>query len=32
VQEWINEWLNIAQNDGTYAALSNKYLGAVIGP
>ena len=32
VQEWINEWLNIAQNDGTYAALSNKYLGVVIGP
>jgi cyclohexadienyl dehydratase len=32
VQQWINQWLNIAQNDGTYAALSNKYLGAVIGP
>jgi cyclohexadienyl dehydratase len=32
VQQWINEWLNIAQNDGTYAGLSRKYLGAVIGP
>jgi cyclohexadienyl dehydratase len=32
LQQWINEWLNIAQNDGTYAALSQKYLGAVIGP
>jgi cyclohexadienyl dehydratase len=32
LQQWINEWLNIAQNDGTYAALSLKYLGAVIGP
>lgn len=32
VQQWINEWLNIAQNDGTYAALSRKYLGVVIGP
>lgn len=32
LQQWINQWLNIAQNDGTYAALSSKYLGAVIGP
>jgi cyclohexadienyl dehydratase len=32
LQQWINQWLNIAQNDGTYAALSQKYLGAVIGP
>jgi cyclohexadienyl dehydratase len=32
LQQWINEWLNIAQHDGTYAALSQKYLGAVIGP
>jgi cyclohexadienyl dehydratase len=31
-QQWINEWLNIAQNDGTYSELSRKYLGAVIGP
>ena len=32
LQQWINEWLNIAQNDGTYAALSRKYLGSIIGP
>jgi cyclohexadienyl dehydratase len=32
VQQWMNQWLNIAQNDGTYAGLSSKYLGAVIGP
>jgi cyclohexadienyl dehydratase len=32
VQQWINQWLNIARNDGTYAALSTKYLGSVIGP
>jgi len=32
LQQWMNQWLNIAQNDGTYAALSQKYLGAVIGP
>jgi cyclohexadienyl dehydratase len=32
LQQWVNQWLNITQNDGTYAALSRKYLGAVIGP
>jgi cyclohexadienyl dehydratase len=32
VQQWINQWLTIAQNDGTYEALCRKYLGAVIGP
>jgi cyclohexadienyl dehydratase len=32
VQQWMDQWLNIAQNDGTYAALSRKYLGSVIGP
>lgn len=32
LQQWIDQWLNIAQHDGTYAALSQKYLGAVIGP
>jgi cyclohexadienyl dehydratase len=32
LQQWIDEWLNIAQNDGTYAALSRKYFGAVIAP
>lgn len=32
LQQWIDQWLNIAQHDGTYAVLSQKYLGAVIGP
>jgi len=32
LQQWIDQWLNITQNDGTYATLSRKYLGAVIGP
>jgi cyclohexadienyl dehydratase len=32
LQQWINQWLNIAQNDGTYANVSHKYLGSVIGP
>jgi cyclohexadienyl dehydratase len=31
-QQWINQWLNIAQHDGTYAALSQNYLGQVVGP
>lgn len=32
LQQWVDQWLNIAQHDGTYAALSQKYLGEVIGP
>jgi cyclohexadienyl dehydratase len=32
LQQWIDQWLNIAQHDGSYAALSQKYLGSVIGP
>ncbi|MDT5068829.1 MAG: cyclohexadienyl dehydratase [Mycobacterium sp.] len=32
LQQWINQWINIVQREGTYAALSQKYLGAVIGP
>jgi cyclohexadienyl dehydratase len=32
LQQWMNQWLNIAQNDGTYARLSQKYLGDVLGP
>lgn len=32
VQQWLNQWLNILQHDGTYAALSRKYLGEVLGP
>lgn len=30
LQQWINQWLNIAQHDGTYAALSRKYFGEVM--
>jgi cyclohexadienyl dehydratase len=32
LQQWIDQWLNIARNDGTYEGLSRKYLGALIGP
>jgi cyclohexadienyl dehydratase len=32
LQQWMNQWLNIAQNDATYARLSQKYLGDVLGP
>ncbi|OBA60734.1 cyclohexadienyl dehydratase [Mycobacterium sp. 1100029.7] len=32
LQQYVNQWLNIAQNDSTYAALSTRYLGSVIGP
>jgi cyclohexadienyl dehydratase len=32
MQQWVDEWLNIAQNDGTYAAISRKWTGQVIGP
>jgi cyclohexadienyl dehydratase len=31
-QQWINQWLNLIANDGTYAALSQKWLGRVVGP
>jgi cyclohexadienyl dehydratase len=30
MQQWVDEWLNIAQNDGTYAAISEKWTGRVI--
>jgi cyclohexadienyl dehydratase len=30
LQQWTNQWLNIAQNDGTYAAISEKWMGRVI--
>jgi cyclohexadienyl dehydratase len=30
MQQWVDEWLNIAQNDGTYAAISKKWTGQVI--
>jgi cyclohexadienyl dehydratase len=32
LQQWMNQWLTIAGNDGTYAAISTKWLGKVIGP
>lgn len=32
VQQWINQWLNIIANDGSYAAISQKWLGRVVGP
>jgi cyclohexadienyl dehydratase len=32
LRDAVNEWLNTVQHDGTYAALSNNYLGAVVGP
>jgi cyclohexadienyl dehydratase len=27
MQQWIDQWLNIAENDGTFAAISQKWLG-----
>jgi cyclohexadienyl dehydratase len=30
-QQWVNQWFNIVQNDGTYAAISEKYFGQVVG-
>jgi cyclohexadienyl dehydratase len=27
VQQWTNQWLNIAQNDSTYAQIAQKWLG-----
>jgi cyclohexadienyl dehydratase len=32
VQQWVNQWLNIIDNDGSYAAISQKWLGRVVGP
>jgi cyclohexadienyl dehydratase len=32
LQQWVNEWLNIAQNDGTYARISQKWLGVAGRP
>jgi cyclohexadienyl dehydratase len=29
LQQWTNQWLNIAQNDGTYAHISQTWLGVV---
>jgi cyclohexadienyl dehydratase len=32
LQQWVDQWLNLAQNDGTYSTLSRKWLGQVMGP
>jgi cyclohexadienyl dehydratase len=31
-QQWVNQWLNVIDNDGTYAMFSQKWLGRVVGP
>jgi cyclohexadienyl dehydratase len=31
-QQWVDQWLNVIENDGTYATLSQKWLGRVVGP
>ena len=31
-QQWVDQWLNVIANDGTYAKLSQKWLGRVVGP
>jgi cyclohexadienyl dehydratase len=32
LQQWMNQWLDITRNDGTYAAISRKYVGVVMTP
>jgi cyclohexadienyl dehydratase len=32
LQQWVNQWLTIVVNDGTYAAISQRWLGRVVGP
>jgi cyclohexadienyl dehydratase len=32
LRSWLNEWLNIANNDGTFAAISQNWLGQQVGP
>jgi cyclohexadienyl dehydratase len=32
MQQWVDQWLNIVRNDGTFAAISQKYFGKVMGP
>jgi cyclohexadienyl dehydratase len=32
LQQWMNQWLTIAENDGTYRAASTRWLGQVMGP
>jgi cyclohexadienyl dehydratase len=30
LQQWVDDWLNIAENDGTYAAISKRWMGRMI--
>jgi cyclohexadienyl dehydratase len=32
LQQWMNQWLDVTRNDGTYAAISRKYVGVVMTP
>ena len=32
LQQWTDQWLNIAQNDGTFAHISQKWVGVVSQP
>jgi cyclohexadienyl dehydratase len=32
LQQWVNQWLNITQNDGTYTPIAKKWLGDVGQP
>ncbi len=32
LQQWVDEWLNIVQHDGTFANISQKWLGEVAAP
>ncbi len=32
LQQWLDQWLTVVDHDGTYAALSTKWLGQVVGP
>jgi cyclohexadienyl dehydratase len=32
LKQWADEWLNIAQHDGTYARISERWMGQVTGP
>ena len=29
LQQWVDQWLNIAQNDGTFASISQRWIGIV---
>jgi cyclohexadienyl dehydratase len=30
LQQWVDDWLKIAQHDGTYAAISKKWMGQTV--